>query len=359
MQAPARAGSREVRRLVLYPIGLERWAAGPEAEGALRARLGALADFVRRDLPYRRHVAGWLTGVRDLSFPLAEYAGEVSYVDAALGALRAELDRLGLAERTVLVVTADHGESLGEHGIWFDHFGLSDTVLHVPLFVWAPGRVVPARRPEAVRSLDIAPTVLRLAGLPVPPAMRGRDLFAPGEPAPVVADGARGTQAMLRVGRWKLVRTLESFFYVDAFAREVGPDELFDLETDPGEGEDAAAREPTRLRALAAEARRVARGGAGRRGGRGAGRARARGAQTAAPRARLRRMRPAIRSPSQTAAPAAASHGPGPARPRASLTRRAAAARTASAGTAPPRARGRSSTWRAGGRRARRAWAAA
>src|SRR5206468_8311189 len=106
------------------------------------------------------------------------YAGEVSYVDEQIGRLRRGLEDLGLTGRTILVVTADHGESLGEHGIYFDHFGLHDPNLRVPLIVWAPGRVPAARRSDTVRGLDVAPTILRLANLPVPPAMHGSDLLA-------------------------------------------------------------------------------------------------------------------------------------------------------------------------------------
>jgi len=243
--------SRTIRELVLHPDRLAAHLDGNQVDPQLRSRLQELATVARRGLPYRRHLADWLTGVRDLRFPLAQYAGEVSYVDQEIGRLRSELEHLGLAERTILVLTADHGEGLGEHGIYFNHYGLHEPMLRVPLIVWAPGRVVPARRPQLARGLDVAPTVLRLAGLSVPASMQGRDLFGPvGDDEPFVAEAIRAEQLMVLEGRWKLIRTLRSFHYVDAFARAAGATELYDLTEDPGELVNVVERYPDVARAL-------------------------------------------------------------------------------------------------------------
>src|SRR5207237_4625033 len=122
----------------------------------------------------------------------------------------------------------DHGESLGEHRIYFDHAGLYEPTLRVPLIVWAPGRVPPGRHRETARGLDVAPTVLRLAGLPVPRAMQGRDLFGSDDPGPIVAEGPRESQIMFLDGGRKLISTLERFTYSVVFATEAGQIELFD-----------------------------------------------------------------------------------------------------------------------------------
>jgi arylsulfatase A-like enzyme len=244
--------NRQLRQLVLYPTGLGALAGTPEAEARLRARLRELADGVRDGLPLRKHFAAFLTGVRDLRYPIAQYAAEVAYTDAQIGRVRAALERLRLHGRTLLIVTADHGEGLGEHGIYFNHFGLHENTLHVPLIVWGPGRVPPTRTAAIAAGTDVAPTVLRLAGLPVPGGMRGRDLFAPHPPEPLVAESMRQWQVMLRDGRWKLIRTRESFFYVDAFAREAGAQELYDLDADPRESTNLAAAEPATVAALSA-----------------------------------------------------------------------------------------------------------
>src|SRR5262249_47120932 len=205
-------------------------------------QLAELASLLRQRLPLRAKLSDWLTGVTDIRFPLGRYAGEVSYVDQEIGRLRAEIERLGIAERTILVVTADHGESLGEHGLYFDPFGLQEANLRVPLIVWAPGRVPVGRRPDIAAGLDIAPTILALASLPASPAMRGRDLFrAGGTSEPVVAESTGGLQMMIRDGPWKLVRTVTGFYYTDSFAPPTGGTELYDPEADPREQTDLGA----------------------------------------------------------------------------------------------------------------------
>ena len=243
--------SRKVVRLLLSPDAL---APGTQEEDlALRRRLAFLRQAVRKDLPLNPHVADWLTGVRDVDFPRARYAGEVSYVDQQIGRVRAELERLGLAERTILVITADHGESLGEHGVYFDHNGLYEPNLRVPLIVWAPGRISSSRRLDLVGGLDVAPTILGLAGMEIPAAMQGRDLFANDtREKPLFAESDYRRQIMIQDGQWKLIRTLVSFYYVDAFAPTSGTVELYDLSSDQGERNNVANNYPQITRDLTA-----------------------------------------------------------------------------------------------------------
>jgi arylsulfatase A-like enzyme len=105
------------------------------------------------------------------------YAGEVRYTDSELARLLDGIAALGELERTLVVITSDHGEEFWEHG-WKAHDEtLYDEVLRVPLVLRAPG-LVPAglRIPTQVSLVDLAPTVLELLGIPVPPAMQGRSL---------------------------------------------------------------------------------------------------------------------------------------------------------------------------------------
>ena len=235
--------TQQVRHLVLYPVGAHRHDA--DGSGRLHERLRDLGDAIRPEVPFRPGLADWLTGVRDARYPAAQYAGEVSYVDAQVGALRDELERLGIAERTVVVVTADHGELLGEQGVWYEHLGLNDPSVHVPLVVWAPGRLAVARRRDAASGLDVAPTILALAGQPAGRGMRGRDLFGPAAPEPtLVSEALRGAQLSIRDERWKLIRTLSDVSYARDFERVAGTVELYDLRADPGELRDVAALHP-------------------------------------------------------------------------------------------------------------------
>lgn len=122
------------------------------------------------------YLAESLRGVTDLRWVLAQYAGEVSYADAELGRLLAWLD----AKRpgALVVLSGDHGESLGEHGVWFNHGDdLFDPCMHVPLVFRLGGAVQPGLRlPFPVELLDIAPTLYDLLGVEVPDAVEGRSL---------------------------------------------------------------------------------------------------------------------------------------------------------------------------------------
>ena len=244
--------NRGARQLILYPDGLRTHAADDSAYATLLAAVHPAYADLHRSLPFHQELAGFLTGVRDVAYPRALYAGEISYVDRELGRLRDTLEAWGLADRVVLVVTGDHGEGLGEHGLYFDHIGLWEEMLHVPLVVWAPGRVRAERHRGAASGLDVAPTLLRLAGLAPAPAMDGADLFTAPPSRRIVAEAARGRQIMLRDGTWKLVRTFVASYVNDAFHPDAGQVELYDLAADPTEHANLVAARPEVARALGA-----------------------------------------------------------------------------------------------------------
>jgi arylsulfatase A-like enzyme len=246
-------GTRAARRLVLHPNELRQAAPDPHTYALLDAAVFPVYRHLQRTLPFSRHFAGFLEGVRDVEYPRALYAGEVSYVDRELGRLVDTLTAWGLRDRMLVLVTADHGEGLGDHGIYFNHEGLWEPMLRVPLIVWAPGRVAPGVRADPASGLDVAPTLLELARIPFPSSMEGRDLLADGVTVrPVVAEGAARTQIAFIDRGWKLVRTLSGFFVVSAFQRDAGDVELYDLAHDPEERRNVAAIETDRLADLSA-----------------------------------------------------------------------------------------------------------
>ena len=120
-----------------------------------------------------------IPGVKDLNRYRDLYDGEVAYATDQLGVFLRHLREKDLFDDTLIVFTADHGESMGEHGLYFRH---GDDVfqenLHVPLIVKPPrGRGAgPARVADNVSLVDLHPTVLELAGLPVRPGLDGRSL---------------------------------------------------------------------------------------------------------------------------------------------------------------------------------------
>jgi len=121
---------------------------------------------------------------REVAFYRAGYDGEIHYFDREFGRLLAVLDERELTSRTVVVFTADHGESLGERDYWFAHGDrLDDALVRVPLLLRVPG-LPPARRYDIAGLVDVHPTLLRLAtGRPVAPDAPGRDLLASDAPA--------------------------------------------------------------------------------------------------------------------------------------------------------------------------------
>jgi uncharacterized sulfatase len=108
---------------------------------------------------------------------LAYYYGSVSQIDYNIGLILDQLDRLGLSEKTLVVYTSDHGEMMGEHGAWTKGFLGYDATLRVPLITRLP-EVFPAgaEREELVCLIDLAPTLLEIAGIDGPAGLQGKSL---------------------------------------------------------------------------------------------------------------------------------------------------------------------------------------
>lgn len=191
---------------------------------------------------FRWYFQEWMPGVTDIEFPKAQYDAEIAYMDACLSHIFTRLEELRLQDDTLLVITADHGEELDEHGCWFDHHGLYDPNIRIPLILRLPGRIpAGARVPGFTRMQDIVPTVLDYAGL-LDPALRldGQSL----RPLLDNPDGtSRGTcdtlyitentwmkKRGLRTHEWKLIVPLET---PDLHGNS--DPELYHLTTDPGE----------------------------------------------------------------------------------------------------------------------------
>lgn len=115
----------------------------------------------------------------EIDHMIALYDGEISFMDAWIGRLFATLKEQGRWENTVVVVVSDHGESFGEHGkIWEHNSTIFDEVVRVPLILRLPARRHGGQRvPGLVRTLDIAPTILEIVGLPGLHGIDGRSLL--------------------------------------------------------------------------------------------------------------------------------------------------------------------------------------
>jgi arylsulfatase A-like enzyme len=193
--------------------------------------------------------AGWAPrDPEDRRFVAAAYDEELLFVDRQLARLFAGLEERGLRDETLVVLTADHGEELFEHGGFEHGHSLHQELLHVPLVLWGPG-VEPGRIATPVSLVDVLPTVLDALGLAPVEGLSGVSLWplatrrAPLPERAIVAEGTlHGPErrALLR-WPWKLLE-------VDG-----GAPRLYDLGADPAERKDLAAADPERVRALAAE----------------------------------------------------------------------------------------------------------
>lgn len=183
------------------------------------------------------------------------YIAEIAFMDSQIGRVLQVLDRWKLLERTIVVVVADHGESLGDHGERDHGIFVYESVLRVPLIVRAPN-VSGRRVANVVRLVDIVPTVLdllELPGLPVDGTTVAGLLH--GEPRQLELDAYSESQYPLRFG-WSPLRAVRAGRYkmIDAPRPE-----LYDLERDPFEQRNVYQQRPVLARALLQRLTTIAR----------------------------------------------------------------------------------------------------
>jgi choline-sulfatase len=166
------------------------------------------------------------------------YYGAIAYIDDLLGRLMAALRSAALAEDTIVILTSDHGEMLGERSLWYK-MSFFEGASRVPLIIASPGRFAPRRVAASVSLIDLMPTLIDLAGgnaQPLGIAIDGRTLAphlhgsgghdeAIGE---YLAEGAVAPIVMIRRGAYKFIHS------------PVDPDQLFDLNRDPCEHDNLA-----------------------------------------------------------------------------------------------------------------------
>jgi arylsulfatase len=141
----------------------------------------------------------------------AAYYGTVSQIDWQLGLVLETLRERGLADNTIIVFTSDHGECLGDHGMPAKAPFLLDCMLHVPCLIHAPGGREGIACDELTESVDLYPTICRLAGLDTPEWVQGRDMspLVTGDPAEFQRREVVYAEAVdkrcIRTREWKLV----------------------------------------------------------------------------------------------------------------------------------------------------------
>src|SRR5262249_51077563 len=179
--------------------------------------------------------------------PVAQYDAEIAYVDLALAHVFNRLEELGMDDDTLVAVVADHGEIMDEHEGYFDHHGLYEGNVHVPLILRHPGRLPAGQVVDAtVQLFDVAPTILDLVGAgdaPRQAGMPGRSLLptlggAPGADAIYLTECTWMRKRAIRADGWKLIQAMETDLH--GLPRH----QLFDLRADPGERRNLADQRP-------------------------------------------------------------------------------------------------------------------
>jgi len=178
------------------------------------------------------------------------YDGEIAYTDSVVGKLIAGLKARGLFDNSLLAVMADHGEAFGEHGERHHGIFLYDETIHVPLVFKLPGRTAPGKIADRVGLVDVAPTVLQVAHLPVPPVTQGKSLLRQmGLEQPSVANPrtdsdlqrpvfSESAYGHLSFG-WSTLRAWRTgkYLYIEAPSRE-----LYDQSADPSAANNLASQ---------------------------------------------------------------------------------------------------------------------
>lgn len=197
----------------------------------------------------------WSNSTNNPEYIRALYDAEINYLDDHIGRLLGVMDKLHLLENTLIAIVADHGESLGEHHIYFDHHGLYEATVHVPFILALPGKLPANRRVNGLaQHADILPTILDIAGIKLGKyALRldGKSLL------PLV----RGERKELRAftlsceANWQLKRAIrtQEWKLIKSLAKDVYGNpkyELYDLARDPGETHNLARKKPQLVKRL-------------------------------------------------------------------------------------------------------------
>ena len=176
---------------------------------------------------------------RDLQHYLSQYDGGIAYIDSQIGRLILALKQRGLYDNTLIIITSDHGESLGDRNLLFHGLSVYQNQVHVPLIVKYPGDCERRVVGTPIGHVDILPTVLDVAGIAAPHSLQGisfrrkvndgeRRLISEGFPRPGFAKipGFNFMQRAIYRGKWKFVET------------GAGRRELYDVESDQAEAHD-------------------------------------------------------------------------------------------------------------------------
>lgn len=195
-------------------------------------------DPVMSFKPFRDFFASWMPpGISDKEYVIAQYDGEVAYMDSCMQVIFHALETRGLLDNSIVVINSDHGETLYDHDCFFDHHGLYEPTLRVPLMIYFPARIPGGKRVHGYNlHQDLMPTLMDLIGIDPGIQFDGSNLMklVSGEVSSFPCEMYLTECTWMRkhgwrTPQWKLIVALEPDFH---FKPEV---ELYNLVEDPGE----------------------------------------------------------------------------------------------------------------------------
>lgn len=197
-----------------------------------------------RELPswslYRGHLEqisrlnNFKKAITDKDFVESQYDGEIKYTDDRVGEILEKLEDLQISQETMIIITSDHGESMGSHNVYFDHCTTHEHTAHVPLIIKHPSLSGNKKVEALVQLVDLAPTIFDFLNIQPLKEFEGKSLFPllsqeekEGYKEVFSNQGLWTAQRMMRNKRWKLIKTL------DKTAWDFPERELYDLSKDP------------------------------------------------------------------------------------------------------------------------------
>lgn len=193
---------------------------------------------------------GSVSSRKDFEHMVTGYDASIAYVDHHLGIVLDELDRQDVLDDTAVIISADHGDAFGEHGIYSDHVCSDECIHHIPFIVRWPGASKAGHSSDALLyNVDFAPTLCDLLGIEAPSDWDGssfRDLIQgnamDGREYLVLDQGLYTVQRTVRTRDHLMIRTYDDFGY------EFEPVELYDIASDPYQTRDLASERPDIVR---------------------------------------------------------------------------------------------------------------
>jgi arylsulfatase A-like enzyme len=204
-------------------------------------------DPVMTFKPFCDYFASWFPPhCKDKDYIIAQYDGAVAYMDSCIANIFETVQSLGIEEETLIIIDSDHGETLHDHECWYDHHGLYECTLHIPMVLVYPGKIPAGQRfADHVHMKDIMPTLLELMeietdikfdGRSLVPLIEGKERIQ--EPEYYITECTWMRKHGWRTPEWKYMHALEPDMH---FKPEI---ELYNLLKDPEEYNNVAEEEP-------------------------------------------------------------------------------------------------------------------